>query len=49
LDASSTGPVDSSAKMGFSAIFAISAAITLLGAGLLRLIDFKWGKHNFES
>ena len=51
INANSTGPLDVSVetKAGFGAIFAISAGITLLGAGLLRLIDFKWGKENFES
>lgn len=49
LDASSTGPVSGTATAGFGAIFAISAAITLLGAGLLRLIDFKWGKTIFAE
>jgi len=51
INANSTGPLDVSVetRAGFGAIFAISAGITLLGAGLLRLIDFKWGKENFES
>ncbi len=51
INANSTGPLDVSVetRAGFGAIFAISAGITLLGAGLLRLIDYKWGKENFES
>jgi hypothetical protein len=51
INANSTGPLDVSVetRAGFGAIFAISAGITLLGAGLLRLIDIKWGKHNFEN
>jgi len=51
INANSTGPLDVSVetRAGFGAIFAISAVITLLGAGLLRLIDIKWGKENFET
>ena len=51
INANRTGPLDVSVetRAGFGAIFAISVGITLLGAGLLRLIDYKWGKENFES